>query len=921
GTDNSGGSTVTTTASYYLNGLPRSVSENSTTTMYSYDATGATAGLQSTTGAGTLTATYGYTDAEQPGTVTGGTLGAGVTMSVGYDDEQRPVSASYTNGPALSRTWNADSTLATQTLTAQGGGSVSSWAYAYDGMGRVTSAANNTASSDCVPSQPAAGLQCFTYDAAGRLATFHDSTAARAMAYDADGNRTGYGPGVVPDVPCVPATGMVCAKYNPDDSISQQSNGATWKSFVYAQPFGGVTNDGCSTYSYDGFDRMSSTSGLAGTSCAGQGTSNAYDIIDRQARRTDTSTGVTTTLGYAGLGSQSTSEATPTATTRYTVSPDGGTPLAVSTTGGVAQYLFDDGRGNISTTTSTTGALQCGLRYDPWGSFVNAVTSGGCTNAGGSTPSDMFYGAGRRDATTGTYQLGARTYDPGKAGFLNPDGYRTAPSSADLSVGTDPLTRDTYNYVNGDPINLVDPTGHMNAAEGGGGCGKLSNADCRRIEDYVANAVMVEYLNQANDAGIRAQQALDRAEEKRRHECDGFFGHVSCAANAVADVATTGVKVGVNFVGGAGAGLIDEATSIVTFGAYDPGFNGCAFGGGGVVGTACTAGRVTGRVGAEVLAMVGTGGAAEASDAVRAARGIEVLSNIASKARAVSKLRSVESGVADATRVERAVEEGSEAASAARTCSVNSFTGSTMVLLADGHQIPISKVKPGMKVLATDPATSTTAARRVEGVIVHSGEHTMVDLRFADGSKVVATDRHPFWDASTGQFTYAIDLRAGEQVREASGQLLTISKTRSYTAVLTAYNLTVDGIHTYYAGTTPVLVHNSCADRVASAVERHGGVEAEGGYSFATRQAARQAASEIAGDLGSNPLAIRASEFRGGPWWMRASDRVIGRSTARGNIGWRDDFLGHTFSDDILGPHVNVWENDWGTHLFYPGVG
>ncbi|MDQ1698536.1 MAG: hypothetical protein QOG34_399, partial [Frankiaceae bacterium] len=103
GTDNSGGSTVTTTASYYLNGLPRSVSENSTTTTYSYDATGATAGLQSTTGAGTLTATYGYTDAEQPATLTGGTLGAGVTMSVGYDDEQRPVSASYTNGPALSR--------------------------------------------------------------------------------------------------------------------------------------------------------------------------------------------------------------------------------------------------------------------------------------------------------------------------------------------------------------------------------------------------------------------------------------------------------------------------------------------------------------------------------------------------------------------------------------------------------------------------------------------------------------------------------------------------------------------------------------------------------------------------------------------------------------------------------------------------
>lgn len=32
-----------------------------------------------------------------------------------------------------------------------------------------------------------------------------------------------------------------------------------------------------------------------------------------------------------------------------------------------------------------------------------------------------------------------------------------------------------------------------------------------------------------------------------------------------------------------------------------------------------------------------------------------------------------------------------------------------------------------------------------------------------------------------------------------------------YTADLTAYNLQISTIHTYYAGTTPVLVHNSCS--------------------------------------------------------------------------------------------------------------
>jgi hypothetical protein len=33
-----------------------------------------------------------------------------------------------------------------------------------------------------------------------------------------------------------------------------------------------------------------------------------------------------------------------------------------------------------------------------------------------------------------------------------------------------------------------------------------------------------------------------------------------------------------------------------------------------------------------------------------------------------------------------------------------------------------------------------------------------------------------------------------------------------YSADITAYNLQIGNIHTYYAGTTPVLVHNSCGE-------------------------------------------------------------------------------------------------------------
>jgi len=113
-------------------------------------------------------------------------------------------------------------------------------------------------------------------------------------------------------------------------------------------------------------------------------------------------------------------------------------------------------------------------------------------------------------------------------------------------------------------------------------------------------------------------------------------------------------------------------------------------------------------------------------------------------------------------------------------------------------------------------------------------------------------------------------------------------------------------------------------DRVEAAVLRHGGEAVENGYMFPTRRAARQAASEISGDLGSATEAIRASDFRGGPRWMENSDQVIGRSSADGLTGWRDDFLGHTFRDGMqLGPHVNVWASGIDSslpHLFYPGA-
>ena len=129
-------------------------------------------------------------------------------------------------------------------------------------------------------------------------------------------------------------------------------------------------------------------------------------------------------------------------------------------------------------TTTTVGGSPASSQ-GPMGSPIENVgiaIGQSCTNSGGSTPSDILYRSQRKDSSTGTYQLGTRTYDPSKAAFLTPDVYRNGPSNSDLAVGTDPLTRDSYSYVNGDPVNLNDPTGHDPCgAPGGGGCCLRSN--------------------------------------------------------------------------------------------------------------------------------------------------------------------------------------------------------------------------------------------------------------------------------------------------------------------------------------------------------------------------------------------------------------------------------------------------------------
>ncbi|MGW6804285.1 polymorphic toxin-type HINT domain-containing protein [Streptomyces sp. NPDC055039] len=142
------------------------------------------------------------------------------------------------------------------------------------------------------------------------------------------------------------------------------------------------------------------------------------------------------------------------------------------------------------------------------------------------------------------------------------------------------------------------------------------------------------------------------------------------------------------------------------------------------------------------------------------------------------------------------------------------FLAGTEVLLADGSTKNIEDVKVGDKVLATAPETGETGPREVSRLIVTEDDRHFNKLSIATGDGIeslTATYEHPFWSPSEHRWVEAANLAPGMTLLTDDGTTVIVTANHAFTKHARTYNLTVDGIHTYYvlAGATPVLVHNS----------------------------------------------------------------------------------------------------------------
>jgi RHS repeat-associated protein len=188
-----------------------------------------------------------------------------------------------------------------------------------------------------------------------------------------------------------------------------------------------------------------------------------------------------------------------------------------------------------------------------------------------------------------------------------------------------------------------------------------------------------------------------------------------------------------------------------------------------------------------------------------------------------------------------------------------SFFGDTPVLMADGTTEPIADVDLGDMVMAFDPETGEGGPREVTHLWVHADSMLELDL---GGGSVTTTEDHPFWNATDQAWEQAQQLDAGDRVLTADGELVEVGGLDwSTTFTGTAYNFTVDDIHTYFiaAGDHEILVHNTCLPgpgdiptKVVNTNMPHAAGQAVGRAGFETASDARTALRELSESIRLN---------------------------------------------------------------------
>jgi RHS repeat-associated protein len=713
------------------------------------------------------TVTTGYDSAGEPNALTGTSpyvtslsytnLGQPLQYQMGTSGEPAYVTDSY--DPQTGRVTEQN----TQTGTANT--SVDDLHYTYDHVGNILSEADTPSGNSS-----ATDVQCFQYDYLGRMtqAWAQGSTGCAATpSASAEGGAApyweSYGYATTGDLTGITSTTPAGAVTTTADTYS--AAGAAQPHGISTQKV--TTSAGSTTTSY-GYDSAGHLTTLTSTAQDEALTWNDQGQLTQVAITPSGGTAKDTSYIYDAsstlllttdptsktlyLGDEELTENTGTSVvtgTRYYTIGD--TTVAARTGASTVAYLAGDQQGTSSVAISSANLAVTHRYYDPYGNTRGTAQPTWPEGEKG------FVG-GADDTATGLTDLGAREYQPGTGSFISPDPLLNPYQPQDLNA---------YAYAADNPATNSDPSGAMMITNGGGG--GSGSIDCSSHPDVVQ-------CQQKSDPQPKGKTTppSDTAGTGSRMICNGthcasvnyFRAHPVKTApvsrpqtSAKPEFSCSGPYS--NFRGWSGVCHAAQSKKHLSW-------------------------QALGIAGLTLLNVVQLGG-----DPVTDA------------------LELAELGDLTAAQVDEVEELEEEAAS----CGGESFTAGTKVLLASGAAVPISALKPGDKVLATNVKTGKTHAETVAAVLVHH-DTDLYDLKVKSGHRtaiIKTTASHLFWDTATRHWVKAAALHPGDHLRTPGGTTATAAG--GYTPKQRTgwmWDLTIPTDHDFYIDTTAasVLAHN-----------------------------------------------------------------------------------------------------------------
>ncbi|MFF1691685.1 MULTISPECIES: RHS repeat-associated core domain-containing protein [unclassified Streptomyces] len=787
------------TLSSYTDAVPTTVKLPQETVSYTYDAFGRPTHVAGDTNGWDYVDKLSYTEFDEPYQFTYGTSGNFAQQTLNYDDQTHRLTGSTTvtqSGAAIADQTgyayqpSGNVTKITDKLET---GASDTQCFNYDWAQRLKSAWTAT---DACAATPASGAsttvggpspywQTWTYDATGARSTQVDHDPAGDTSHDATSTYTPVAAGKGPAHAVAEVN-----KVTPGDSAANTTNAYTYDENGNALTR--TTRAGTDTLTYDDEGRLSE---LASTGSSGD-TKYLYDaggslLIRHSPDATTLYTGDEEITLKKG--------ATSADGVRYI--SIGGETVATHSSDGKFTYLIPDrqGTGTLAIDSQTQQVTR--RQYKPFGE---------ARDQSGTWTGQRGYVGGTQDDNTGLTNLGAREYDPSIGRFLSPDPL--------LETGA-PQTWNAYDYAGDSPVTESDPSGLCMADQCGvgypiGGTGTSKSNPKRYVTtgpvDPMGGNTAVCHHGRCSDGhtlgsgggaggGNISKQTYDPQAEAKAVQ----------RAKATADAAATAAKKQQSGLKHQLLSLVADVLGLTD--AYNCFTKGDVMG---CINTALTAvpwGKVFKAIKVGVEAFKVWRALDRAYTAVKDAEEAAKLAEDAVKA---------EHAIAEARKAESA---GAGAAEDAAGCAVHSFVPNTGVRLADGTSKPISKIKAGDTVLATDPQTGVTAPEKVQNVIVTTTDKDFTTLtldtaptrgppqhKTTDVQTLTTTWHHPFWDATHHRWTDAHNLAPGTKLRQPDGTTVVIRGVRNFHQHSTTYDLTVGTLHTYYvlAGATPVLVHN-----------------------------------------------------------------------------------------------------------------